>query len=173
MKHIVRLLLLLTAALIVTAAPALAHEGREVGEYELTFGWREEPAFAGMMNGPEVFLALHDAGEDAPFPTEIEVSLQAEVSFGPETITIPMRQQWQSPGHYIADLVPTLPGDYSFRVFGTIGGTAVDELFSSADGEFSSVEPANDIMFPSVSSFEARLAALEARIAELEAQAGG
>ena len=154
--------------LSVFAVPALAHEHREVGEYSITFGWRVEPAYAGQLNGPEVSLSLHDA-HDEPFPEDIAVDLSAEISFGAQIMLLSLEPVFGETGAYAANVIPTLPGDYSFRVFGTIGDTDVDEVFTSTDGEFSSVEPANDITFPAVpSERDAHIAALEARIAALE-----
>jgi hypothetical protein len=67
--------------------------------------------------------------------------------------------------------MPMLPGDYSFHLTGTIGDTEVDEVFTSADGQFSSIEPPTDVMFPALPIVDnARIEALEARIADLEAQ---
>lgn len=185
-----QLVALLIVALLVAAAPALAHEHREVGEYTLTFGWQEEPALAGLMNGPELFIEMahhdeehaeaegdHEHTDEASEPeapadmSAVEVNLQAEVSFGSQTMTITFRPAWGETGHYIAELIPTLPGDYSFHITGTIGETAVDEVFTSADGDFSTVEPVTDVMFPALPLVDnARLEALEARVAELEAQ---
>lgn len=180
----------LVLALIVTAfAPALAHEGREVGAYTLVFGWRNEPAYAGMMNGPEIFISMghshdHDDhssahtiafvhgdghGDEPKSMADVPVDLRAEVTFGAQTTTVTFRRAWGTDDHYIAELIPTLPGDYTFRVFGTIGEVEVDEIFSSADGQFSTVEPATDIMFPALPGADARIADLEARIAALEA----
>ncbi|MDX2137761.1 MAG: hypothetical protein SF123_06670 [Chloroflexota bacterium] len=120
-----------------------------------------------------MIIGLHDAPEGSEFFADVEVSLQTEVTFGSETITLPLEAAWGETGHYLADLIPTLPGDYTFRVFGSIGDVAVDETFTSADGEFSSVEPATDVMFPAAGIIDAealltRIEALEARIAELE-----
>lgn len=167
-KTVVRFAMLLVAVLLMIVVPVMAHEGREVGDYLLSFGWREEPAYAGMMNGPEVFISLHDTEEAVN--ESVAVSLQAEVSFGDQTITVNLRPALSSDGHYIAELVPTLPGDYTFRIFGMIDETEVDELFSSADGEFSTVEPAADILFPAVDNVDTRIAALEEKIAALEAK---
>lgn len=156
------------------AAPALAHEGREVGEYSIVFGWRVEPAYTGQVNGPEIFVSRHsheaaeehseeaeatpemdsehtneEAHEEAgEMITGLEDTLQIEVSFGPATRVLNLRAVWNDPGHYTADLMPMMPGDYTFRVFGTIEGVEVDETFTSADGEFSPVEPIEDIQFP-------------------------
>jgi hypothetical protein len=165
-----RILALFLILIFVCTVPVLAHEHREVGEYSITFGWRNEPAFAGQLNGPEVSLSLHDA-HDEPFPEDIPVELNAEVSFGDQTVLLILTPAFGETGHYVADLIPALPGDYSFRVFGTIGDTEVDETFTSADGEFSTVEPITDIIFPRVEmDSETRIADLEARIAALEEQ---
>jgi len=45
-------------------------------------------------------------------------------------------------------LTPTRPGDYTFHVFGIIEGFEIDETLSAADGQFSTVEPMEDIQFP-------------------------
>ena len=73
------------------------------------------------------------------------------------------------PGHYIADLIPPLPGDYIFHLTGNIGNTQVDETFTSANGQFSTVNPASDIEFPSAQSLESRVSMLEQEVAQLQA----
>ncbi|MBZ0288195.1 MAG: DUF5082 domain-containing protein [Anaerolineae bacterium] len=166
-----RFLLILASVLLVLVTPTLAHEGREVGEHVIEFGWRVEPALAGQMNGPELTITHHDGGE--PFEGA-EATLRLEVSLGDQTMTLPLRPG-NEPGHYIADLIPTRPGDYSFHLTGTIDEVSVDEMFTSADGEFSTVEPAGDVMFPQmdaadVASLQAQIAELQAQIADLQAQ---
>lgn len=168
-KTVIRLAVFVIA-LLALALPAMAHEHREVGEYSITFGWRVEPAYAGQLNGPEVSLSMHDTHDEA-FPEDIVVDLSAEISFGDQTMLLPLAPVFGTTGSYTANIIPTLPGDYSFRVFGTIGDTEVDEVFTSADGEFSSIEPTTDILFPAVpSETDELIAALEARIAALEEQ---
>jgi len=182
-NRLVIVIALVLLALTISFAPLLAHEGREVGEYSVVFGWRNEPAIAGVINGPEVFIeaahseeataeADHDDEEANPFEG-IEINLQVEVTFGDQSMTLPLYQAFGEPGHFIADLIPALPGDYTFHLTGNIGDIPVDETFSSADGQFSTVEPASDITFPSLDAVggdaAARIEALEARIAALEA----
>lgn len=154
-------------ALLALVVPALAHEPRVVdGTYQIAFGWRSEPAYAGLLNGPEVFVSLAatqeatseategvdqgatDDDEGAPIPADTPIDLKVEVSFGDQTMNVPMRFAWGEVGHLVGDLIPTRPGDYSFHVTGTIGETKVDETFTSADGKFGTVEPVEDIMFP-------------------------
>ena len=54
------------------------------------------------------------------------------------------------PGHYVADLTPTVPGVYEFRVFGSIKGVEVDETFVSmgAGGVFDDVLASSALHFP-------------------------
>jgi hypothetical protein len=141
--------------------PVAAHEGRAVGEYNISIGWRVEPAYVGVFNGPEVHITSPEAeeheeaagehaeseehGEDTH--SSIAAELQIEVSFGDQSVILPLRSG-ETTGHFIGDLIPTLPGDYTFHLTGTIGETVVDETFTSANGEFSTIEPASDIMFP-------------------------
>ncbi|MBC8100048.1 MAG: hypothetical protein H7Y11_11445 [Armatimonadetes bacterium] len=182
----VRLLTLVSLlTLAIAISPVAAHEGREIGDYEISFGWRNEPAIQGLFNGPDLYISLHDTPTDADTQATLEalvVEMQVEVMFGSEsrimslTPDFPMYEEYDGVGsvNYVADLIPTLPGDYSFRVYGTIGEVEVDELFTSTDGEFSSIEPATDIMFPEagitdVAALLERIDALEARLAELEA----
>jgi hypothetical protein len=163
------------AACVLGATAALAHEGREIDGYELHFGWQSEPAYAGQINGPEVFIHVHGdheeseaEEEEAPFPEDIAVELQVEVSFGDQEVTLPLRPAFGETGHYLTEMIPALPGDYSFRLFGTIGDTAVNETFSSAEGAFSTVEPVSDIVFPVVETeTETQLAELQTMIDEL------
>jgi hypothetical protein len=198
----IRLAALLCLALLVLVIPASAHEGRTVGDYSIVFGWRAEPAYTGLLNGPEFTITVagdhheeasateepeaegleatdeaddheeaHDeelseavATEEAGTHTDMgmddhheeaaavvegaEETLQLELTFGDQTKVLRLRAVYGEPGAYTADLIPTLPGDYSFHLTGTINGTEVDEVFSSADGEFSTVEPIEDIQFP-------------------------
>lgn len=180
MKYGIRLAVLLMMMAVMLVVSVSAHGGQQAGEYSIVFGWQVEPAYAGVFNGPEIFISLaHDHGheesedhaheEEGNFLDGVEVNLSAEVTFGAETTTVVFQQKWGEPGHYVAALTPTLPGDYVFHVTGNIGETAVDLVFDSADGEFSSIAPSSDILFPSAASLEARIAALEAKIAELEA----
>lgn len=151
-------------ALVLAVAPASAHEGREVGDYVIVFGWRLEPAYTGLLNGPEFTVEHHDTGE---MVEGLEEALQLMVHFGDQSRLLTVYPVWGEPGHYTADLLPTRPGDYSFHMFGAIGDTEVDEMFSSADGEFSTIEPLSDIQFPVL---EDSTAALQAQIDELRAQ---
>jgi len=143
-KIFIALVVLATAALSLAVLPAVAHEEREVGGYDMELGWRVEPAYTTLLNGPEIFMnnAAGDAVEG------LEDTLQLEVSFGGQSKILKLRAVYNDPGHYTADLIPTQPGDYSFHVTGKVEDMDIDETFTSADGQFGSVEPVSDIQFP-------------------------
>ncbi len=174
--------LLVAIGLYVIYAPAAsAHEHREIGHYEISFGWQVEPAYAGVFNGPEIRIT--DTTTDEPV-VGAEDTLTLTVSFGSATKVLALRPAWQDPGHYVVSLTPTRPGDYEFELTGSISvttalsETAVSEIFTSADGDFSSIEPAADILFPDtaadtvslqrqIDSMKKELEALKAELAEL------
>ncbi len=146
MKQFSRLGIVLVIALALFATVA-AHEGREVadGKYEIVFGWRVEPAYTTLLNGPELEISTH--GDEQPVEG-LDETLQLEVSYGGKSKVLKLRAVSDAPGSYTTDLIPTQPGDYSFHLTGTIGDATIDEVFDSSKGEFSTVEPITDIQFP-------------------------
>ena len=138
-------LILVVVVLVVLVAMVAAHEEREVGDYALELGWRVEPAYTDLFNGPEIFIEKKASGEPV---TGADDTLKLEVSFGADTKELKLREVYNDPGHYTADLIPTRPGDYTFHLTGKIGDLDVDETFTSADGKFGTVEPISDIRFP-------------------------
>ncbi len=165
MKQRLFLLVVLALALVTAVAPISAHEGREVGDYVIVFGWSVEPAYTGIVNGPEFTVEHHETGEAVE---GLEETISLMVHYGDQSKMLTVYPVWNEPGHYTADLLPTRAGDYSFHMFGTIADTEVDEMFSSADGEFSTIEPATDIQFPVLEAVDT--ATLQAQIDELRAQ---
>jgi hypothetical protein len=160
LTNIVAVVLFILSAL---AIPVVAHEGRQIGPYSVTFGWRSEPAYVGLLNGPELLITVGD--NSAPVEG-MAATLKLDVIFGDQAKTLFLREAFGEPGHYVADLIPTRPGDYSFHLTGKIGDMDVDETFSSTDGAFDSIEPVSDILFPDTNY---SIADLQAMIAELQA----
>ena len=162
----------IAAALSLTFGSVLAHEGREVGEYRFVVGWMEEPTYEGMRNGVELRVTKmgqavqtghgHDAKDDGDtqsgghgeeVPVEgLEKTLQVEVTHVPSEASrvMNLRAVLNEPGHYAADLIPTAPGVYEFRVFGSAEGTPIDETFISrgGGGGFDDVRSPADLQFP-------------------------
>jgi YtkA-like len=132
---------------VAAAGPALAHEHRHVGSYELTVGWSAEPAIAGFQNGVQLLVANPDGS-----PVE-DATMQAEIVFGQpdgteKTQPMDMEPSDENPGEYDAFLIPTRPGTYTFHLTGTIGSQDVDEVFTSSDTAFDDVVEASSLQFP-------------------------
>lgn len=163
------LLASLALAIIAQSGPSDAHETRDVDPYVLVFGWRVEPAFVGEFNGPELFIYDRDPNAENGRGDPIygaEAVLKLKVSYGPATKVLKLRPAGD-PGHYIAELIPTRAGDYTFHLTGSLTHAEIDETFSSADGKFGSVEPITDILFPDEQAVT--IQDLQAQIDELRA----
>ena len=154
------------ALLVLLSLSAAAHEQREVadGQYLMVVGFLAEPAFAGEQNGLDLRVtkpAVVDpaateaatpaaAAEAERIPVEgLADTLQAEVIFGDQTMTLELRPRFRDPGAYAGDLFPSTPGDYTFHIFGTIEGVAIDERFTSQpEGGFGAVQDPAPLVFP-------------------------
>jgi hypothetical protein len=152
------------ACAAVLTLPAAAHEERELGDgrYRVVVGFIDEPAFVGEKNG----LSLEVVDRSAPVTPAaggaegeepggapvlgLQETLRAEVIYGAESMELELVPAFGEPGHYLGYFFPTAEGDYTFRVFGDIAGTAVDERFTSSPQGFASVEPR--LEFPAASS---------------------
>jgi hypothetical protein len=165
-------LLSLALFLILPAAPAEAHESREVGPFELVVGWWEEPAFAGQPNGPEITIERdgEPVGED-------DVALEVELTFGEQTAAYELEPAFGEDGNYSADLVPTRSGTYEFHFTGTVQEEEIDEVFTSGPETFSDIEDPAAIAFPvadpSTADLSERLERETVRLAsDVEANSG-
>jgi hypothetical protein len=144
------LLMAVAAALILLlAAPALAHEEREVGKYEFVVGFGTEPAYAGIPNSVE--LLLFDASGDPV--TDLREGLEVEVAFGDQTASYPIEPffeigEFGTPGDYRAWFIPTRAGQYSFHFTGKVNGQPVDETFTSGEKTFDDVQDSSGVEFP-------------------------
>ena len=139
---------LLMLTIMLTAAPALAHEGRNLGDLEMVVGWGTEPAYAGEVNSVQLLLVHH--GEPV---VDLGDTLDVEVTFGDETQPFTLEPffeegEFGTPGDYRAFLIPTEPGQYSFHFSGTIDGEEVDETFTSGPDTFGGVDNPQAAQFP-------------------------
>jgi len=82
----------------------------------------------------------------------LEHTLQVELTYVPSGAakTLRIRTVYREPGRYTADLIPTAPGQYRFRFFGSITEMAINETFDSraGGGQFDDVGSSADIQFP-------------------------
>jgi hypothetical protein len=136
-------------ALFVLAAPALAHEEKEVGRYSFVVGFGQEPAYAGIPNSVE--LLLFDASGKPV--TKLSEGLQVEVGFGDQTAKYPIEPYFEvgefgTPGDYRAWFIPTRAGRYSFHFTGSVNGQKVDQTFTSGPKTFDDVQDPTGVEFP-------------------------
>ena len=168
------------AVLSLAVGAVYAHEGREVGDYNINIGWIVEPAYEGFLNGVEVRIARvtegsddhhgesasmsvgDDSGstmmmaadhhDDSGGVTGLEKTLQVEVVYVPTGASrvLNLTADATEKGRYTGDLLPTTPGVYEFRVFGTIEGMVVDETFASlgGGGGFDDIRSTAELQFP-------------------------
>ncbi len=134
---------LLSALLLPVAASA--HEHRDVGQYKFVVGFINEPAFEGEQNG--IWVSITDKTTQTPMENLAE-TLKAQVIYGEQQLDLALEPAWNEKGVYTADFYPTAAGDYTFRFFGDINGTAIDETFTSSPEGFSRVQPMTALQFP-------------------------
>lgn len=169
-------------ALVIAYGGASAHEQRIVGNYAFEVGFAEEPALVNQLNG--VFLNVQffekgvpEAGEgeevEGGEPAEgLDESLTVEliVGGGAAKKEIGFEPIEGEPGAYVAAFLPTVTGDYTFRIFGEIEGTEINESFESGPGRFDSVESLDEVAFPEAPADDA---ALSATVQALELKVDG
>lgn len=140
-------LLVTATGMMLIAGSALAHENREVGEYQLTVGFSEEPAIVEEPNG--LLLRVQRGTGDDGEPVEgLAESLQAEIIYGDQRLPLEIEPAFGTPGEYQADVIPTEAGAYTFRIYGSIEGQEIDESFTSGPGAFSEVTSRQSLTFP-------------------------
>jgi hypothetical protein len=119
----------LAAALTFSAAMALlpvvawAHEEVESGSYVFEIGWVVEPVIVGERNGIDLFVARHDDPETGI--SDIS-TLQFTVEYGGASQAYELVGDHDDAGHYTAEFIPTVEGQYTFHLSGTIEDEAVD-----------------------------------------------
>ena len=134
-----------------------AHETRTIadGKYVIVVGFMNEPVFAGDKSGLEFWVSEVSAatptaaGETEGIPlTGLEETLQAEVIFADQAMELPLEATWDEPGGYGSVFFPMEAGDYTFRIYGTVGDVEIDESFTSGPETFSMVEDPAPLRFP-------------------------
>jgi hypothetical protein len=135
------------------AGPAAAHVLKKVGPYHLLIGFGNEPTYAGSQNS--VFLLLTNAKTDAPVVDEsLGDTLKVEVRFGTRHMQLPLVSSYDpdsgngTKGVYNAYFIPTVPGDYTFHLFGTIAHQKVNISVKSSSTTFDSAHDPAAIEFP-------------------------
>lgn len=138
----------LAMAFVVSAS---AHEVRTVGSYQFTVGWLHEPAYADEQNAVQ-FLLADTKGNPV---TDLGDTLKVEVIY--QGLKMPAQGLTPTydpdtglgkPGEYLASIIPTRPGNYTFHFTGSVHGQAVDQSFTSGPNTFDEVKEPAAVEFP-------------------------
>ncbi|MFO7539162.1 MAG: hypothetical protein R6X32_14065 [Chloroflexota bacterium] len=117
-------LLAFTLALVgisVTAETAAAHTRVELGPYVVIVGWEIEPPIVGERNQLTVEIA-----EGGTPITGAEAGLAVELLYAGRSFRSNLTPT-ATPGTYHVEILPTVRGQYSVRLFGTLGDLEIDE----------------------------------------------
>jgi hypothetical protein len=139
--------------LLAMAQPVLGHIVVDVGTDHLAIGWAHEPTYVGEQNAVEVFVTDADSKPVADLtPDDLKVVISTG---GQQSDALALSPSFDedtglgTPGDYLAPIIPTAPGDYTFHVTGSVHGTAVDQTATSSDSTFDSAVAPTVIQFPS------------------------
>jgi hypothetical protein len=160
---------------LLISSPSLAHVIEQASPYMIAFGWQHEPTYVGEQNAVQVVITdpggspVTDLGaEDLKVVVSTGGQQSQELTFDPgydEDTGLGTK------GEYDAAILPTVPGDYTFHLTGSIHGTKVDFTETSSDATFDVVKGTTDIEFPaklpSVSEIATRLDRIDARVQAL------
>ena len=78
------------------APPVAAHTHVRQGEYELTVGWRVEPAIVGSLNGLDLGIQDHLANGTVVRVEGVESNLTATLKTGPATVLKALTAAWSN-----------------------------------------------------------------------------
>jgi hypothetical protein len=149
MRAVTALSLVLAA---LAAAPAVsAHTHVHVGDFELSIGWANEPTYVGVPNGVEVTIEDHD-GQPVTDLRAGDITVVVSVA-DQSTAALLLEPAFEvdvfgTPGQYVADLLPTVPGDYTFQFAGSLHDETVDVTVISGEDTFSPVQSSTEVEFP-------------------------
>jgi hypothetical protein len=121
-----------------------AHEGVTVGDYELEVGWVNEPPVVGQQNG--IVVNVMDTSSGTSQPVEDVSTLTVTVSYGGQSKVLTLQPLGEdTPGQFVAPILPTIPGQYTVSLGGKLGATDV-----KVDVQPEEVQSADVIQFPAV-----------------------
>ncbi len=138
---------LVSLVLFLSYGIAAAHGKTAVGDYDLEIGFHNEPVIQNQPNSLDLFVTNSKTNQPV---NGLESTLKAELIFGPNTKAMEISPMDGVDGGYTAFVIPTMIGDYTWRISGNIENTPVDVSMTSSPTTFGSVEAATDYLFPPV-----------------------
>ncbi len=126
---------------------AFAHESITVGDYTVEIGWLSEPPTVGQQNAIVVNVSTTSDAQ----PVEDVSGLTVAVSYGGQSKTLTLQPLGEdTPGQFVAPILPTIPGQYTVNLGGKLGDTEV-----KVDVQPEEVQAADVLQFPSGASVAA------------------
>src|SRR5690242_3116498 len=111
--------------LLINVQLVLAHTPVTVGAYTVEIGWVNEPPIVGQQNA--VVVNVSTTSDDKP--VQDVSSLTVMVSYGGQNKTLTLQPLGEdTPGQFIAPILPTVAGQYTIVLGGKLGDTAVDNV---------------------------------------------
>lgn len=153
-------------ALVTSFAVASAHDVFTAGKYRVAIGWQFEPAsgtdtYVGAQNAIQVFVDVASSSDPRGTPVS---TLNADCSHPDFQVTVTVGTTTSSPfcpgpaydgdtgngrlDEYDYPLIPTVVGNYTFHIFGTINGTPIDQTVTSGPTTFDSIADSSSVEFP-------------------------
>jgi hypothetical protein len=113
--------LIVLLALLTHYQVAFAHEGITVGDYGLEVGWVNEPPVVGQQNA--IIVNVSNKSE----PVEDVSALTVTVSYGDQNKLLTLQPLGEdTPGQFVAPILPTVAGQYTIVLGGKLGDTDVN-----------------------------------------------
>ena len=134
--------LLSLIAVVFTIQVAFAHTSVAAGDYTIEIGWVNEPALVGQQNA----IVVNVTTTSDQKPVEDVSGLTVGVSYGGQSKTLTLQPLGEdTPGQFVAPILPTVPGQYTVNLGGKLGTTDV-----KVDVDPEEVQSADALQFPSV-----------------------
>ena len=119
--------LLAMMALALSVQTVFAHETVTVGDYAIEIGWVEEPPIVGQQNAIVVNVSDTSSGDEVP--VEDISSLTVAVSYGGQNKTLTLQPLGEdTPGQFVAPILPAVAGEYTVTLGGKLGDTNVNNV---------------------------------------------
>jgi len=129
-------------AILLTYQTAFAHTAITAGDYTIEIGWVNEPAIIGQQNAIVVNVSTTSDHK----PVEDVSALIVAISYGDQSKTLTLQPLGEdTPGQFIASILPTLPGQYTITLGGKLGDTSVSSQVQPEE-----VQSADILKFPVV-----------------------
>lgn len=128
MKSKIRILIviMLLAALLAFPQIAWAHQTATVGDYNVEYGWVNEPAVVGQPNAVVINVTPKgfSSGSNTQPPDQDVSAFTTTAVFGGQSKVLALQPLGEStPGQFIAPITPMRPGVYTIHLGGKIGTT--------------------------------------------------